>query len=239
MSDHEFNNFAHGSNYNYYKSSDDEFSEDEQSPIAVQIIIPQIISTPSSYYPLNNSWVLYDHVKSDSDTYESNTRKICEISDIIKFWQVFNNYPLPSKIFNNGIHKSIMNSKEVSSISVFKKGIIPKWEDPANINGAEISKRKFNKKTPLEELDDNWITLLMMCTGGSIITPSITGLRVVDSSSFKKNEITGQLDFKLLYRIELWFNNCNRRQVVETYFKNILNIDDARLIHYKEHKNTD
>lgn len=185
-------------------------------------------------YPLKNTWVFYDHTKSDSETYESNTRKLCEISDIVKFWQVFNNYPLPSKLFNNGVHRPLMNSREISSLSVFKKGIVPKWEDPVNKFGAEISKRKFNRKNQLEEVDRDWINLLMMCIGSSIDN-GITGIRVVDSSSYKKNEHTGVSDFKLLYRIELWFDNCSNKTVMEDHFKTILNIDDARLIHYKEH----
>jgi hypothetical protein len=74
----------------------------------------------------------------------------------------------------------------------------------------------------------------MICIG-STINESITGLRVVDSSSFKKNEHTGNSEFKLLYRIELWFDDCNKRHAIEDQFKTILNIEDSRLIHYKEH----
>jgi hypothetical protein len=145
-------------------------------------------------FPLKNTWVLYDHTKSDSQTYEASTRKVCEFNSVVKFWQIFNNYPNPSKIFNNGTHRPIMKciendkeiSKEISSLSVFKTGILPKWEDPVNRYGAEFSKRKF-KKDPLKELDNNWIDLLLATVGG-IIDPSVTGIRVVVSWSQKKNE---------------------------------------------------
>ena len=36
--------------------------------------------------------------------------------------------------------------REVSSISLFRKGILPKWEDPKNVNGGEFALRRFFKK---------------------------------------------------------------------------------------------
>jgi len=190
---------------------------------------------PINVYPLKHTWVVYDHTKSDSDSYDSSTRKICEFDSVIKFWQIFNNYPLPSKLFNNGSTRPLMNNKEITSISVFKKGILPKWEDPNNQKGAEVSKRKFNKKKPLEEIDINWLNLLMYCIGSNIDS-SVTGVRVVDSSSIKKNESNDNSEFKLLYRIELWFDDISKREIIEEQFKNILNIEDPRMIYYKEHK---
>ncbi len=235
MSDHEYElSIYRGKNDILFDVLDDYNSDSELETVKEDHKETTGDTHKTNMYPLKNTWVFYDHTKSDSETYESNTRKLCEISDIVKFWQVFNNYPLPSKLFNNGIHRPLMNSKEISSLSVFKKGIVPKWEDPINKYGAEISKRKFNKKNQLEELDRDWINLLMMCIGSSIDN-GITGIRVVDSSSYKKNEHTGVSDFKLLYRIELWFDNCSNRTFMEEHFKTILNIDDSRLIHYKEH----
>jgi hypothetical protein len=189
-------------------------------------------------YPLKHNWVMYDHTKSDSETYEASTRKICEFKDVLHFWQIFNNYPSPSRLFNNGVHRPIMKcvsgNKEISSISVFKKGILPKWEDPLNKYGAEFSKRKFGKKDSLKELDSNWIDILIACVG-CVIDQSVTGIRVVDSSAPKRNEYTGNVEFKVLYRIELWFDNIAKKGVIEDQFKNILNIEDPKAIYYKEH----
>lgn len=190
-------------------------------------------------YPLANTWVMYDHVKSSSDTYESNTRKVCEFSDVVQFWQIFNNYPPPSKLFNNGINRPVMKcsdgDKEITSISVFKKGIEPKWEDPVNKKGAEFYKRKFGPKDALRELDNNWYNTIMACIGREL-DDSITGVRVVDSSALKKNEYTGTSDFKSLYRIELWFDDIMKKDIIEEQFKNILSIDDDNnILYYKTH----
>jgi hypothetical protein len=222
MSDHE----------NYYSSDEDSsiFDEEEKNEIPLKL--------NDNQYPLKNIWVMYDHTKSDSDTYEASTRKICEFNNVINFWQIFNNYPNPSKLFNNGIYRPIMKcangNKEISSISVFKRDILPKWEDPVNSMGAEVSKRKFNKKEPLKELDANWIDILIACVSCAI-DQSVTGIRVVDSSAIKKNEHTGITEFKVLYRIELWFDNIAKRSIIEDQFKKLLQIEDPKAIYYKEH----
>lgn len=184
--------------------------------------------TNKQNYPLKNKWSIYDHTKGDSDNYEANTRYIGDISNVIEFWQFFNNYNLPSKIFNNGNCKHMVGGKRISSISFFKKGILPNWEDPVNKKGAEVSKRKFDKKNSLSEVDNNWLELLMGCVG-EYIDDSVTGIRVVDSSSITNN------DFKLLYRVELWFDDIGKKQTIEEKFQILLNLD-ARGIHYKEHK---
>ena len=225
MSDHEFYN------------QDSESSSDESTkPFTLHKTLE-----PPTQYPLKHTWVLYDHTKSDSETYEASTRRICEFNTVVKFWQIFNNYPKPSTLFNNGIHRpvihdssGIIKDKEISSLSVFKKGILPKWEDPINKLGAEVSKRKFKTKNPLEEVDTNWIEILMACIG-SMLDSGVTGIRVVDSSAPKKNEFNNSIDFKLLYRIELWFDSPSKRQIIEDQFKNLLGIDDVKMIYYKEH----
>jgi len=214
MSDHE------------YLTPESEYESENDSDLDVEVEMFK--------WPLEYTWVMYDHAKSDSETYEACTRKICEINSVIKFWQVLNHYPKPSKLFNNGVIKPLMNSLEISSISFFKRGILPKWEDKVNLYGAEISKRKFNKKNTLEELDSNWFDILIACTG-SMIDPSITGIRVVDYSSIKKNDFNGTHDLKLFYRIELWFDNPDKKVIIEEQFKSILNIDDNDSLHYKPH----
>jgi len=189
-------------------------------------------------YPLKHTWAVYDHVKGDSNTYEQNTRCLGTIRSVIEFWQFFNHYKNPSDIFNNGICKPIIGSKEISSISFFKKGILPKWEDPINQKGAEVSKRKFNKTNPLKEVDENWLELLLSCIGEQI-DESITGIRVVDSSSLlRPNDFeehgAGCLIYKKMYRIELWFSELNKRKVIEDYFQNLFSLDPRSIV-YKEH----
>jgi hypothetical protein len=205
------------SNNSYYVDSDSDsdssnFTTDNQSEV----------------FKLKNIWSVYDHVKSDNDTYELSMRKIGDIDSIVSFWQFFNNYPKPSLLFYNGLNKPLLDMKEISSLSFFKKGIYPKWEDPINKKGAEIS-RRFGKKDPLIELENNWFELLYACIGENI-DESITGIRIVDSSQ------TNGPNNLLKFKIELWFSDISKRDIIETQFKNILNLDNNITIYYKTHE---
>lgn len=197
----------------------------------------EVTNEVTKQYKLKNIWTVYDHTKSDSDNYESNTRIIGEIESVIEFWQFFNHYPSPSSIFNNGVCKPTMGNRAISAVSFFKKGIEPKWEDPVNQNGAEWQKIKFNRQNPLTELDSNWFELLMACVGEQI-DDTITGIRIVDSSSRKKDDqiAKGSLEYRLMYRIELWFSQSDKCDELEGIFKNILNLDSKHLLRYREHK---
>jgi hypothetical protein len=199
---------------------------------------------PSDTYPVDNSyrltnkWVVYDHIKSDSNTYDTSTRRVIDFDSIVGFWQTFNNYPMPSALFYNQLSRPylVQNGikKEITSVSVFKDKILPKWEDPINKHGAEFSKKKFNKKNPLKEIDENWINLLIACIGG-MVDPSVTGVRVVDSSAFRMDIKYKENELKLLYRIEIWFSDLSRKDIVEKQFREILSIDDPKGVFFKEH----
>lgn len=180
---------------------------------------------------LENKWTLYDHEKSDKDTYEKSTREVGSFSDVEYFWRFFNNYPLVSDIFNNGIDKPIIGSREISSISLFKYGIKPKWEDSRNKLGAEFSKRRFNKKNPLEEVEQDWENLVFAIIGENI-DDSITGIRIVDSSV---PNIYKKKTYKLLFRIEIWFSDILKKDKIEESMRTLLNVDKNDIIYYKEH----
>ncbi len=212
----------------------DSYLESESEEVVVEKV-EEVEEQSNNSFELKNTWTIYDHIKSDSGSYEANTRKLGDINSVVDFWKFFNHYPSPSSIFNNGACKPTMGERKISSISFFKKGIEPKWEDPVNQQGAEVSKRRFNRQNPLGELDSNWFELLMACIGEQI-SESVTGVRIVDSSSIKREEYRseGGLDFKLMYRIELWFSEISKKREIEEYFKNLLNLD-PRNIYYKEH----
>lgn len=180
---------------------------------------------------LSQTWTLYEHVKSTEDNYDSSITRIADISTVEKFWQVFNRYPAPGKLFSNMVFKNLFNSKEIAALSFFRDGVEPKWEDPENLKGAEVSKRMF---VGLDEIDRDWMTVLVSCV--SDMDPSVTGVRVVDASSLKKVGNTCVMEFKLLYRLEIWFTDCEKRLDIEEYCRKNLNIEDPRHMHYKEHK---
>ena len=184
---------------------------------------------------LATAWTLYDHKKSSNHDYDGGTRFIGSFGTVPEFWSFYNNLPKPSDLFyQKDIGKPFYDingsEREIASISLFRKGIEPKWEDPHNSIGGEVTLRKFYKKgiAPVEYLDQLWENLSMGCVGEQFSnSESITGIRVVDSSvpSHKKP----------LYRIELWFSNLEYADDIGEDFKRILNLPENDKIHFKSH----
>lgn len=181
-------------------------------------------------YPLKHTWTVYDHLNSDKD-YGHNMRTLGNLSTVVDFWRFFNYYPKPSALFHNGACKPLIGSNEITAVSFFKGGIMPQWEDPMNKDGANFSKRKFHMHAPLRELDENWEDLLMECIGEQIDS-TVTGIRIVDSTSINIHKPT---EYKLMYRIELWFSDKTQKDSIESYFKRILSLDPRFAVTYKEH----
>ena len=115
-------------------------------------------------HKLNDTWVLWEHQKNNDNNYDQNTKKLGSFNTLQDFWRYYNNYPVPSSIFSDGVDKPLIQDpdREVASISLFKQGILPKWEDPKNTDGGEIAVRKFKN---IQELDELWESISMLCVG--------------------------------------------------------------------------
>lgn len=175
-------------------------------------------------HEINNTWVLWEH-QNTTLNYEQNTTELGKFKTLEEFWQYFNNYPFPSKLFyNNNIKPRLTNPvREISSISMFKENIFPKWEDPNNTNGGDIAIRSF---TSMEQIDQIWETVAIMCVGEFFANANlINGIRVVDSSIANK---------KKLYRVEIWFSDKTYRKEIENDLKINLGVENIELF-YKEH----
>ncbi|KAL3926058.1 MAG: hypothetical protein SGPRY_003485 [Prymnesium sp.] len=100
---------------------------------------------------LETEWVLWEHRSSDksSKSYEDNMEKLVEFATVEDFWNAWNHIPKPSQIFFDGKSKKCFADRSVESFSLFKKGIKPEWEDPANRAGAEWFLRR---NYPLQQL---------------------------------------------------------------------------------------
>lgn len=189
-----------------------------------------------------DTWVYYDHEKGNDNDYENLSRILCEITSISELNYIKSVLPKPSELFyqkqkgkpyyeyENG------TEREISSLSFFRKDIQPKWEDPKNKMGGEISVRKIKKPMTdkndknyniLESLDHYWFLLMLYCVSENFINSKyITGIRIVDSSSI---EIDNPL-----YRIELWFSDLSYKNVIQQEFKNIFNVSLSDIF-FKKH----
>lgn len=178
-------------------------------------------------HELNTPWVLWEHYKRNNVKYENSMLKIGEFCTLERFWQYLNNYPQPGDLFSDGKSKPILENpeREISSISMFREGILPKWEDPKNINGGELAIRKFKS---VKEMNNIWEILAILCVGEQFkLSQHITGIRVVDSTIPKKT----------LYRIEVWFDNKDLQNQFDTEIKKLLKISPSFLLFFKKHSN--
>jgi len=150
-------------------------------------------------------WVLWEHsggAKNPSD-WKANMRELCSFTTVEGFWQYFNHLPKPSDIFSDGVSKKLVGpeNKTIEEYSLFKKGIEPGWEDPANAPGGEFFCRQtFDGET----INLLWQNLVLGVVGETIedgisgddsLSGVINGCRVSDKSK----------GFPM-FRLELWLN---------------------------------
>jgi hypothetical protein len=182
--------------------------------------------------PLSHRWNFYDHIKCDQNNYDQSTSKIGTCSTIFEFWTCYEKLPKPSQIFyqkecGKPFYYKNDVKREISSLSVFKDPILPKWEDPVNKTGGEIEYR-IKADTSIEFVDKLWLYLCIYCLSDNFVnretSSGITGFRLVDSSIPSQN--------KALYRVEIWFDNLSMANSVEKRFRNIFEL------HGPEHKIT-
>lgn len=65
-------------------------------------------------------------------------RVVCEFSTVEEFWKVWHNVPRPSELFFDGESRKEINGVQIEALSVFKKGIVPEWEDACNRYGSQV-----------------------------------------------------------------------------------------------------
>jgi hypothetical protein len=96
----------------------------------------------------------------------------------------------------------IVGGRTIEAFSVFKKGIKPEWEDPANRAGAELSCRKPFTSS---EVDKYWDNMVFGLIGEVIdVGDEICGCRIIDKSKRGNS--------KTLFKFELWVRSgtCDR-----------------------------
>lgn len=178
-------------------------------------------------YPLERKWTLYFHAKNKEKSYDENTIKIIDIDSVEYFWRTYNNIPLPSKVFSNGYNNVDIKINGVkyspNAYSFFEYGVVPTWNDENNINGAELSIRKFKG---LNDICEMWkYALIELISENFEYSKNIKGIRVVDST----------LPSKPMYRIEYWFDNISYKDIIEKYILELFNIKTKLL--YRQHQN--
>lgn len=111
----------------------------------------------NSMHPLENKWVMwYDYRvglhQGQNAAFEDGLKLISEFSTVEEFWGVFNHIKRPSAL------------EYGANYHMFKKGIKPMTEDPANVNGGRWM-IILSSQDELSRLDKAWEHLLLSLLG--------------------------------------------------------------------------
>jgi len=108
--------------------------------------IPAFLARPRHH--LKQAWTLWYYRNDRSLSWEENQQAVATVSTIEEFWQLYQLLQPASKL---GLG---------CDYAMFRAGILPDWEDPANVAGGRwIVRRKR------VELDKTWLELLFYLIG--------------------------------------------------------------------------
>nr|XP_046909633.1 eukaryotic translation initiation factor 4E-1A-like [Dermatophagoides farinae] len=122
------------------------------------------IKSRLSLHPLEHCWVFWHYRRArrrSTKKWMDCQRTLVEIDTIESFWMFFAKQRSPSMVRIN------------QDYALFKKGIKPMWEDPANMNGGQwifiLQKSQDNYDSVINEI---WYKIIMAMLG-SIFKPEI------------------------------------------------------------------
>ena len=161
---------------------------------------PSLPLTPS-LYPLADSWTIWYHSAEETDYSINGYIKIGSFSDIINFWNYYNNI---SWVGINGGSYSNNNL-----FFLMKNDTLPLWEDKNNIKGGS-----WCYKIRRDKAEEIWMELCLLLIGNtSKYSQNITGLSISPKMNFST--------------IKVWFDCIMKNQ---DYIENIPIIDQSKAL---------
>eukprot|EP01039_Chlorochromonas_danica_P002252 gene2252-2466_t len=171
--------------------------------------------TTSQSHPLENTWTLWEIKPYSQSVYY---KAIVDVSTVEKFWEAWGNMPKPSDVFGDGSRKVTVGGSEIKSLGLFKKSILPVWEDKPNVDGVQFDiVRNFNA----DVLDIHWENLVLGLIGETIDEDdNICGGRVVNQLNKRGKQHT--------YKIEVWFRKKDEEALkrIKTRLADVLSDSD-------------
>jgi len=116
------------------------------SPAALLPDIPPNLARPR--HPLTRAWTLWHCQHDGQGRWGANQRPVATVSTVEEFWQV-QQLLLPPSGLGLG-----------SDLAVFRAGLVPDWEDKANLCGGRLVVRRERG-----QLDESWLALLFFLIG--------------------------------------------------------------------------
>jgi len=128
-------------------------------------------------------------------------RQCVDLSTMEEFWGCWNRLPQPSELLGGSpvvVESGTFELHGTSSLSIFKKGVCPLWEDPESLSGGHF---QFSVKPTLPGglVDELWNNMVLGVIGGSIEPAAeLTGARWVNKMYHRQ---------KPHIRFELWYRH--------------------------------
>lgn len=156
-----------------------------------------------NHHPID-PWTLYAHTHSTSNTYVESFTHVATMESLEDWAGVWNNcHP---DLVGNPNKSVLVNGNRISSWSLFRGNIKPKWEHPMNKHGTTITHR-----TNVDEIDarDTWRDLVLECIRGAL-PDYILGVQVTQKPSrhttFVKFDVWLSADVNLSHARDLLRN---------------------------------
>jgi translation initiation factor 4E len=171
-------------------------------------------SATAASMPLNAKWTIWfdnPRLAPAGSDWKENLKKCGSFDNVESFWRIYNNLKPASELSTN------------SNYSVFRYGVEPSWEDPANSNGGKFV-LTLVKKNAKSKCDEYWLFTVLAIIGE---TMDATG----DQVNGAVVSIRKQQD-----RISLWLKNSDRQICVQIgeRWKKVLSLEKTT-IRYQTH----
>ncbi|KNE65024.1 hypothetical protein AMAG_10691 [Allomyces macrogynus ATCC 38327] len=167
-------------------------------------------SSASLPHALARAWTVYYSHRSPAQrvaNYEEAIKKLATFSTVEEFWSVYSRLKRPNDL------------EPVSDYHLFRAGVRPVWEDPANITGGKWMIR-FKKGISGRFWEDMILGLI-----GEQFADPINGLVL----SIRANE-----DILSVWHPASAADGAANLRIYDT-IKRVLNLPDGALLEYKEH----
>lgn len=105
-------------------------------------------------HPLKHSWTFwYFDMNGGAASWDENLKKVCDVNTIEDFWAVYHHM------------KEVAALESGCDYALFKTGIRPMWEDPANKEGGRwlLTLDRFQR---LQYLNQIWLEIMLYLIGG-------------------------------------------------------------------------
>ncbi|KAI8059252.1 translation initiation factor eIF 4e-like domain-containing protein [Gongronella butleri] len=156
------------------------------------IPIPEGLDLSVSH-PLEHEWTLwYDNPlqnNANNNSWAENLKELANITTVEEFWLAYNNLTKVDQLDPN------------ANYYLFKKGIRPEWEDPANANGGKFS-IQFPRARSGNTINLFWLNMLLAVIGEQFTEGEVCGTVIAIRRNY--------------FRIALWTKTAQRTEKLES-----------------------